>query len=774
MTSDFAGLPYGSFGRLGPGRRIAGNLIEEQIGAGGMAVVFRARDEVLGRLAAIKVIAPSLASDEEFRARFLRESRAVAAVHSLHIIPVYTAGEAEGLLYIATRFVPGGDLAMLVRRSGGRLAAGRVVSLVTQVASALDAAHAAGLVHRDVKPQNILVDTVPERPEHAYLSDFGLSKGVQSSAGLTASGQFMGTPDYCAPEQIRGGHMDGRADQYALACVAFVLLTGTLPFRRPEAVAAMFAHLQDPVPLVTGLRPELPVAVDGVIARALAKSPEQRYGQCGDFAAALQEVLVPARSATVLDGGPSDGLLVSGGQEARQKVLASSMQSTPVSSARPSGPQGTGPVSQASAADGRAAQENLGYASTITGGIGGTSDTPAAAATAGSGGQPRRPHRRTALIGGTVALALAVAGIVYAVQLPGSSLRQPSKPTLAATLTVPGGATAGYANFSPDGRLIAAASTSKIYIWDAKSRTYLTTLTAPDIAIGTTTYQPTLESFAFSTDDSSLTAAVGPVSAKGKPLPSSILYVFYRWDLATGKRTTIGSISAPSRDAVVFSGDSGTAFITVSSADVRVATPGHAGHVIFLPGTIGAFPVSDGNGGRIIYDNVSQPKDVTYVLDVNKDKVIDKLNIDSYLTASSYLSPNGGTAAVSPVDSAWNSPAATARPWELWDVITNSNISPADPRWRQQQLWADPTFSTDSSIVATGRAGGKTDLWNVATGRYLLTISDPDYREDGYVEAVGPGGSEVVIAASVVGKASASTTSRFRQLRLWLTPLSPS
>ena len=261
-----------------------------------------------------------------------------------------------------------------------------------------------------------------KRPEHAYLSDFGLSKGVQSSAGLTASGRLTGYPRLLLRlSRVRGGHADGRADQYALACVAFVLLTGTLPFRRPAAVAAMFAHLQDPVPLVTGLRPELPVAVDGVIARALAKSPEQRYGQCGDFAAALQEVLVPARSATVLDGGPSDGLLVSGGQEARQKVLASSMQSTPVSSARPSGPQGTGPVSQASAADGRAAQENLGYASTITGGIGGTSDTPAAAATARcGGGQPRRPHRRTALIGGTVALALAVAGIVYAVQLPGS------------------------------------------------------------------------------------------------------------------------------------------------------------------------------------------------------------------------------------------------------------------------------------------------------------------------------------------------------------------
>jgi serine/threonine-protein kinase len=256
-----------------------------------MAMVFRARDEVLGRLAAVKVIAPAMANDEEFRARFLRESRTAAAVDSLHIIPVYAAGEAEGLLYIAMRFVAGGDLANLARRAGGRLAPDRVVSLVTQVASALDAAHAAGLVHRDVKPQNILVDAVPEQPEHAFLSDFGLSKVTRAATRLTAEGQFLGTPDYSAPEQIRGGHVDGRADQYSLACVAYVLLTRELPFARSDTVATMFAHLQESVPLVTRLRPELPAAVNGVIARALAKSPADRYHRCADFAAALQEAV---------------------------------------------------------------------------------------------------------------------------------------------------------------------------------------------------------------------------------------------------------------------------------------------------------------------------------------------------------------------------------------------------------------------------------------------------------------------------------------------------
>jgi serine/threonine-protein kinase len=302
MTSDFSRQAFGSFGKLGPGTRVAGYLIEEQVGAGGMAVVFRAHDEVLGRPAAVKVIAPSMADDEEFRARFLRESRAAAAVRSVHIVPVYAAGEADGLLYIATQYVAGGDLATLLRRAGGRLSPQRAASLVTQVASALDAAHAAGLVHRDVKPQNVLIDALPEQPEHAYLADFGLSKGTQST-GLTTPGQFLGTPEYCAPEQIKSDRVDGRTDQYALGCLAFVLLTGSLPFHRQEIVATLWAHLQDPVPRVTALRPELPAAVDGVITRALAKSPADRYARCGEFAAALQQALAPARPATARSGG---------------------------------------------------------------------------------------------------------------------------------------------------------------------------------------------------------------------------------------------------------------------------------------------------------------------------------------------------------------------------------------------------------------------------------------------------------------------------------------
>ncbi len=269
MSSEFSARQYAMMARLVPGSQLAGYVIEEQVGAGGMAVVFRARDGMLGRLAALKVLSPALAADQEFRARFLRESRAVASVEEPHIIPVYGAGEVDGVLYIATKFVPGGDLADVMERAGGALEPGRAAAFIEQVASALDAAHAAGLVHRDVKPGNILVDAAPGRGEHAYLSDFGLSKRSMAASGLTATGTFLGTPDYCAPEQIRGLPVDGRGDQYSLACMAFALLSGNLPFRRQESMATLFAHLNDPVPPLSRYRGGLPPGTDAVLgARA--------------------------------------------------------------------------------------------------------------------------------------------------------------------------------------------------------------------------------------------------------------------------------------------------------------------------------------------------------------------------------------------------------------------------------------------------------------------------------------------------------------------------
>jgi serine/threonine protein kinase len=272
------------------GTRIAGYRLEEQIGQGGMAVVFRARDERLGRQVALKVLAPALAADDEFRRRFIQESQAAAAVDDPHIIPVFEAGESDGVLFIAMRHVPGGDARSLVSREGP-LPADRAAGIISQVASALDAAHATGLVHRDVKPANMLVDAHPDRPDHVYLSDFGLSKGTVSSAGLTQAGQFLGTLEFISPEQIEGRPVDGRTDEYALACAAFDLLTGAPPFHRDEPAAVMYAHLSQAPPKLTSRRPDLPPAADDVLAKALAKAPGDRYASCREFADSLRRAL---------------------------------------------------------------------------------------------------------------------------------------------------------------------------------------------------------------------------------------------------------------------------------------------------------------------------------------------------------------------------------------------------------------------------------------------------------------------------------------------------
>jgi len=271
-------------GGLAAGSQIAGYTIEEQIGRGGMAVVYRASDSRLSRHVALKILAPELASDAGYRQRFLREMRAAAAVDHPNIVPVFDAGEADGALYIAMRYVDGWDVRTMLENEP-RLPAGRVVRLITQAASALDAAHARDLVHRDVKPGNMLIGR--DHPDHLYLSDFGLSKQRVSSEPLTLTGQFMGTLDYMAPEQIEGNPIDGRADLYALACTAFEMLAGQPPFQRDAGLAVMWAQVSAPPPSLQALRPDLPPAVDQVMATALAKTPGARYPSCTAFARAL-------------------------------------------------------------------------------------------------------------------------------------------------------------------------------------------------------------------------------------------------------------------------------------------------------------------------------------------------------------------------------------------------------------------------------------------------------------------------------------------------------
>jgi Protein kinase domain len=274
--------------KLSPGTIVAGFRVESSLGHGAMAEVYRACDEN-GRIVALKLLDDTLARDERFRQRFLRESQLASSLDDPHIVRTISSGEADGRLYLAMDLVDGSDLRQLLRDEG-RLEPERAVALVEQVAGALDTAHAAGLVHRDVKPGNILVATA-EDGERAYVCDFGLARHVSSVSSLTGDRGFVGTIDYVPPEQIEGGSIDGRADVYSLGCVLYECLAGVRPYDRDSELSVVFAHLNEPPPRVTDVRPELPAAFDEVCATALAKSPDDRYSSCGELATAARAAL---------------------------------------------------------------------------------------------------------------------------------------------------------------------------------------------------------------------------------------------------------------------------------------------------------------------------------------------------------------------------------------------------------------------------------------------------------------------------------------------------
>jgi serine/threonine-protein kinase len=268
------------------GTVIAGYRIEERIGRGGMGVVYRAEHLNLRRRAAVKIIAPDLAESEGFRERFSREARIAAALQHPNIVTVYDAGEVDGLLYLAMQYIQGSDLAAMLR-SDSRLRPYRAVDVCRQVASALDAAHQMGLIHRDVKPANVLIEG-----RTAFLTDFGLTKRLDGShTQLTRAGDVVGTIHYVAPEQIEGSPVSGRTDVYSLGCLLYHCLTGQVPFTRDTDVAVIYAHLSEDPPKITRLRPELPEGLDGVIAKALDKSPDRRFPSCGDLISAARAVI---------------------------------------------------------------------------------------------------------------------------------------------------------------------------------------------------------------------------------------------------------------------------------------------------------------------------------------------------------------------------------------------------------------------------------------------------------------------------------------------------
>jgi serine/threonine-protein kinase len=274
------------------GSRLGSFRILSVLGRGGMSVVYLAEHEGLKRRVALKLLGPTLADDDRFRDRFVRESQLAASLDHPHVITIFEAGEAEGHLFIAMQYVDGTDLRRLLREVG-RLDPARAIAVLRQTADALDAAHARGLVHRDVKPGNVLIAHGGGAREQVFLTDFGLTKRATSHSGVTGTGQFIGTVDYAAPEQFEGKPLDGRADVYSLGAVLFECLVGHPPFVRDQEVAIMHAHLMEPAPRITEERPELPAAIDGVIGRAMAKDPADRYRSAVDLVSAAAAALEP-------------------------------------------------------------------------------------------------------------------------------------------------------------------------------------------------------------------------------------------------------------------------------------------------------------------------------------------------------------------------------------------------------------------------------------------------------------------------------------------------
>jgi serine/threonine protein kinase len=283
---------------LAIGSEFAGYRIEDVAVRGGMGVVYRATQLRLTRTVALKLVTPELARDTSFRERFRREWMIAASIDHPNVIPVYEAGEEDGALYIAMRWVEGTDLRQLIDR--GPVEPARAAHLVSQVARALDAAHQRGLIHRDVKPANILITG----QDHVYLTDFGLTKHATSISGLTKTGQWVGTVDYMAPEQIEGGTVSPRSDVYSLGCVLFEALTGRTPYKRENDLAKLWAHVYAEPPSVAEVSPDLPAGFDGIVRRATAKDPAERYASAGELgdavvAAAGTEAPVPQSAAPV-------------------------------------------------------------------------------------------------------------------------------------------------------------------------------------------------------------------------------------------------------------------------------------------------------------------------------------------------------------------------------------------------------------------------------------------------------------------------------------------
>ncbi|MFE3188682.1 serine/threonine-protein kinase [Nocardia sp. NPDC059240] len=293
---------------IGPGSILGGYRIERALGSGGMGTVYLAQHPVLPRRDALKVLWPHLATDPEFRARFDREANLAATLDHPNIVAVHNKGEDQGCLWIALQYVPGLDAASAQEQDRVAMTADRVVRIITEIGHGLDHAHRAGLLHRDIKPANFLLAPQQHGPERVLLADFGIAKPADGATELTRTGTFMATVAYASPEQLSGERIDARSDIYSLACSFYRLLTGQTPYPGTQPLNVMMGHLNEPPPRITALRPDLPAALDGVFARALAKDPGRRFGSCLELTEAAAGALggwTARRAPTVLNSTPA-------------------------------------------------------------------------------------------------------------------------------------------------------------------------------------------------------------------------------------------------------------------------------------------------------------------------------------------------------------------------------------------------------------------------------------------------------------------------------------
>lgn len=690
VGQDLSGPSETALAEPAVGSAVAGYRIESRIGTGETGSVFRAKEERTGRLAALRVLAPRWAADVEFRLRFIAESRAVGALDDPHILPVYEAGEDGGAVFAAMRLVSGPDAGAIAREEG-ILPPARALEVLSGAASALDAAHRAGLVHRDVRPENILLDEEQGRPGQAYLANFGLSqRDAAAAASLLGSGEAPGPRPYSSPEQSRGDIVGGRADQYSLACVAFRFLTGRLPYQDDEELSAAVVPPAGP-PSLSGLRPELPKAADPVLARAMAATPGARYPTCEEFTEALRGALgLPGRARQPRPASSRPAIAGPVIRAAGRKPAVA----RPAPPPRVSRSGGRRPAIIASVVIAAAAAIVLPL--TLTG-------SPAPAP--GPSGSSSLTGIATLANQGTFSDAEAVAFtpdgrtlIAANVTCDTETWNTTTRRIASVVLDPVGDGILDTGSLSPDGRVMAMASdrNGEISLWNTATRTITATIQVPGSGTHADTDVPAI---AFSPDDRTVAVAYAT-------LDSTRTYLF-----GTGSGTLIRTLASPAgslgASGVTFSPDGRRIAISATDGDIylRNAATGALTGTIVDPDAAGindtglsapvfspdgrSIAAMDGNGTTIVWNVATRRQVMTLEGTLSPDNT-------ASVTPEVAFSPDGRT--ILTVNDA-------AR---LWKAATHRSVATIPG------TVTSAAFSPDGDTLAATDYDGPINLWRYA------------------------------------------------------------